>query len=265
MKRGECDKILLAMACSNVLLLSMIAFDMTFVTYGLYIMFAKEFSLAISVILFFSIHFSFWLTACLSLFYCLRLVNFSHQVLTHLQRRMSIVVPLFLLASLLISWLINVPLIWMVQIDTNQNSTSIYQDYIFHYDRLYMIFNIVFGSTLPFVVTSLCIGLCLISLLKHVQSMRQHISQYWSPQLKSHVKAFRTMLLLLILNLIFFTTFGSLYLVQNNLGAVFQAVLWSATMFIPSGQATILIFGNSKFASTWSKALPMFGSCDRNV
>ncbi|OCT70653.1 hypothetical protein XELAEV_18037576mg [Xenopus laevis] len=252
------------MACCNVLLLSLLAFDMTFFTYGLYILFDKELFLAISIILFFSINFSFWLTACLSVYYCLRLVNFSCQILIHLQRRISFVVTLFLLVSVLISWVINLPVIWTVQI-TKTNATSTYQDYIFNCNQLYMFFNIVFGSALPFVVTSLCIGICLISLLRHVQRMRQHISEFWSPQLKSHVKAFRTMLLLLILNLIFFTVFGSLYLAEHDLEDALQTVLWSGTMFIPSGQALILIFGKPKLASAWSKTMSMFGSCARNV
>ncbi|XP_018098232.2 taste receptor type 2 member 9-like [Xenopus laevis] len=263
-RKKECDRILLTMACCNVLLLSLLAFDMTFVTYGLYILFDKELFLAITIILLFSINFSFWLTACLSVYYCLRLVNFSCQILIYLQRRISFVVTLFLLVSVLISWVINLPFIWTVQI-TKTNATSTYQDYIFNYDQLFMFFNIVFGSALPFIVTSLCIGICLISLLRHVQRMRQHISEFWSPQLKSHVKAFRTMLLLLILNLIFFTVFGSLYLAQHYLGDALQTVLWSGTMFIPSGQALILIFGKSKLARAWSKTMSMFGSCARNV
>ncbi|OCT70652.1 hypothetical protein XELAEV_18037575mg [Xenopus laevis] len=252
------------MACCNVLLLSLLAFDMTFFTYRLYILFDKEFFLAISIILLFSINFSFWLTACLSVYYCLRLVNFSCQILIYLQRRISFVVTLFLLVSVLISWVINIPFIWTVHI-IKTNATSTYQDYIFNDNQLYMSFNIVFGSALPFVVTSLCIGICLISLLRHVQRMRQHISEFWSPQLKSHVKAFRTMLLLLILNLIFFTVFGSLYLAQHYLGDALQTVLWSGTMFIPSGQALILIFGKSKLARAWSKTMSIFGSCARNV
>ncbi|OCT70649.1 hypothetical protein XELAEV_18037572mg [Xenopus laevis] len=252
------------MACCNVLLLSLLAFDAIFITYGLYILFDKEFCLAINIILFFSIHFSFWLTACLSVYYCLRLVNFSCQILIYLQRRISFVVTLFLLVSVLISWVINVPVIWAVQV-TKPNATSIYQDYIVNYDKRYMFFNIVLGSALPFVVTSLCIGICLISLLRHVQRMRQHISEFWSPQLKSHVKAFRTMLFLLILNLIFFIVFGSLYLAEHDLGVVLQNVLSSGTMFIPSGQALILIFGNSKLAKAWSKTMSIFGSCARNV
>ncbi|XP_018083919.1 taste receptor type 2 member 9 [Xenopus laevis] len=263
-RKKECDRILLTMACCNVLLLSLVAFDMTFVTYRLYILFDKEFFLAITIILFFSINFSFWLTACLSVYYCLRLVNFSCQILIHLQRRISFVVTLFLLVSVLISWVINLPVIWIVQI-TKTNATSTYQDYIFNYNQLYMFFKIVFGSALPFVVTSLCIGICLISLLRHVQRMRQHISEFWSPQLKSHVKAFRTMLFLLILNLIFFTVFGSLNLADLDLGDALQTVLWSGTMFIPSGQALILILGKSKLASAWSKTMSMFGSCARNV
>ncbi|OCT61872.1 hypothetical protein XELAEV_18047902mg [Xenopus laevis] len=107
---------------------------------------------------------------------------------------------------------------------------------------------------LPTCITFFCIVLTLMSLLKHIHKMKQNASQFWNPQLKSHIKACRTILLLLTMNLIFFLAIYFSSKLQDKAGDVGQYVPWFIIMSDPSSQAIILLFVNSRLA-TWSKVL----------
>ncbi|OCT64601.1 putative taste receptor type 2 member 33 [Xenopus laevis] len=252
LKLGACDQIILTMGCNNLLMQSFLTFELMVLTYQLYGLFTKDillssfffgFNMALSL--------SLWLTAWLSSYYYLRLVNFSNRFFIRLKRGISTVVVYCLLGTVVGLFLVHMPVIWTMHIIRDQNITKI--NSIFN-DKIPFLFNFTFSCYLPTSMTSFCIVLTLMSLLKHIHKMKQNTSEFWNPQLKNHVKACRTMLLLFAANLILFLAIFVSSL-QYNTGTIGNYVIWFIMISNPSSQAIILLFGNSRLATAWSKFL----------
>eukprot|EP00079_Xenopus_tropicalis_P017792 XP_004918204.1 PREDICTED: taste receptor type 2 member 40-like [Xenopus tropicalis] len=250
-KLGECDQISLSMGCTNLLLQCFITLGVAFNSYGLHLPFAV--SLAIGAVLLFSIYFSFWLTAGLSVCYYLRLANPLPKFFLQLKRRLSRIVTPLLLWSVAISFTVTFSNI-ILYTGTNQNLTILYHNNKSNVNDDYSIPAITFGISLPSIITSICILLSLISLLRHIRRMKQN-PQVGSPQLKNHIRACRTMFLLMTLNFLFFLIIFSLMVPLYDVGTVWNMVRSSGIVLIPSGQAVVLIFGNSKLLGAWTKTL----------
>uniref|UniRef100_A0A803JEL3 Taste receptor type 2 n=1 Tax=Xenopus tropicalis TaxID=8364 RepID=A0A803JEL3_XENTR len=249
-KCGECDQITLSMGCNYLLMQCFIIFFWAFRFYGLDLPFAEKLSFAISTVFWFSVFLSFWLTASLSICYCLRLVSLSSAVFNQIKGRLSrIFIPL-LLWSVAISFIF--PVTRIVDIKIDQNGTFIYHENTSNVGIL--ISAVAFNVCLPFIITSICIFLSLISLLRHIWRMKQN-TQFGSPQLKNLIKACRTMFLLMALNLLFFLIICSSMLISDRMGTVWGKVVLLGNMLNPSCQAIVLIFGNSKLLGAWIKTL----------
>ncbi|KAE8578524.1 hypothetical protein XENTR_v10023622 [Xenopus tropicalis] len=251
---GACNQIILTMGCTNLLLQSFLTFHLMFIIYQFSVLLDKELLLAaVSFGLHFSVSLSIWLTAWLSGCYCVRLFNSSNRFFIRLKREVSTVVAYCLLGTVLTLFITEMPIIWTTHITTDQNQTSIYS--MMDDNIALVLFNVAISCLLPTIITSFCIGLSLMSLLKHVHKMKQNSSKFWNPQLKSHVKACRTMLLLLAVNLIFSLTVFISSQLKDKAGVSGIYVPWFILMSNPSGKAIILLFGNSRLATAWSKFL----------
>ncbi|XP_078509052.1 taste receptor type 2 member 40-like [Lissotriton helveticus] len=150
---------------------------------------------------------NFWINTWLCVFYCIRIVNFSHVLFTRLKLRISALVPWLLLGSVLASLVINLPGIWYMRKKHKDNSTTT---------------NTTFGSTVrenslwnrilmctticvvPLIVIVIASVLILTSLYRHTQQMRQNMSGFTGgPSLEAHVNAAKTTLSLLVLYIVF--------------------------------------------------------------
>ncbi|KAE8578527.1 hypothetical protein XENTR_v10023625 [Xenopus tropicalis] len=249
-KLGECDQISLSMGCTNLLLQCFVTLGVAFLSYGLHLPFASKVSLAVGAVLWFIVFLSFWLTAGLSVCYCLRLVNPLPKYFIQLKRRLSSIITPLLLWSVAFLFILTVPINCMEGIATDHNTTTNYN--ISNTVAVYMIFDGILGIGFPTLITSICIVLSLISLLRHIRRMKQN-TQFGSPQLKNLIGACRTMFLLMALNFIFFLVILRMILSPYNPETIWQTVVFSCVMLTPSGQAIVLIFGNSKLLSAWSK------------
>ncbi|KAE8578526.1 hypothetical protein XENTR_v10023624 [Xenopus tropicalis] len=251
-KLGECDQISVSMGCTNLLLQCFVTLGVAFISYGLHLPFASKVSLAVGAVLWFSVFLSFWLTAGLSVCYCLRLVNPLPKCFIHLKRRLSRIVTPLLLWSVAISFIITVPINAIVGMATDQNITT--NDHYIISSVIFMILDGAFGIGFPTLITSICILLSLISLLRHIRRMKQN-PQFGNTQQKTLIGACRTMILLMALNSILFLVILRSMLPPYNVETIWQTVMFSCVMLNPSGQAVVLIFGNSKLLSAWTKTL----------
>ncbi|XP_031748817.1 taste receptor type 2 member 41-like [Xenopus tropicalis] len=245
---GDCDQIILIMGVTNVLLQCLLTFSGINYNFQLNYYLNKEFMYVTYIVLFFLVSLWNWLTAWLAICYCLRLGNISHRIFMRLKKRISSGITQLLLGTVIILGMISIPLFWTTHIKAKQNTTS---TFVFKQDMKYLYFISGFGCCLPTLITSLCMGLSLKSLLKHVHRMKQNHSQSWSSKMKTHARACTTIFLLMALNLSFFLTIfiGTIVTSIQNLWDIF---FWSIKIVSPSGQALILLFGNSKL---WSDLL----------
>uniref|UniRef100_A0A803KKU0 Taste receptor type 2 n=1 Tax=Xenopus tropicalis TaxID=8364 RepID=A0A803KKU0_XENTR len=248
MSLGECDRTILTMGCNNLFLQCFLTMNEVITIFELYGLFLKEFTLVGCILYFFLCYVSMWLTAWLSICYYVKLVNFSHRLLIRFKRTIPSASAPFLFGSVVGSCLINVPFIWTMDTEFLQNTTVSAENFLFKMDLRFMSFNVVIGSCVPVLVTSVCMGFSVMSLLRHVQRMKNNTSQSWNPQLQSHVRACRTMSLLMIMNLIFFLAVITVAMGLTKFNDIIarRIIYWLVVMASPSAEAIILILGNTK-------------------
>ncbi|XP_068103532.1 taste receptor type 2 member 140-like [Hyperolius riggenbachi] len=185
---------------------------------------------------------NFWQSAWLSVYYCLKLINYSNWFFLQVKKALSSSISQILVVSLVGIVFMNLPLIWLLQIERLQNGTNI----LFN-DTQYLYFSITFGCGLPLLVSFVCIGLSVTSLLRHVWRLHQRSSRFSSsPQIQGHLRAARTMILQLSLNAIHFLAVNRLFSSSFSLGIVLKIILWTFFMCFTSLQAMTSILGNPK-------------------
>ncbi|XP_040211791.1 taste receptor type 2 member 123-like [Rana temporaria] len=111
-----CDKILVLMAANNICLQSdMNICTFLFVIFPEMLQYHNVYSL-ISVFLIFQFYFSFWITATLCVYYCLRIVNFKLSFFIYLKTNITDVVTRFLVGSAVGSFAISLASIWEINL-----------------------------------------------------------------------------------------------------------------------------------------------------
>ncbi|XP_077137922.1 taste receptor type 2 member 40-like [Ranitomeya variabilis] len=164
---------------------------------------------AIYIVAIFTIHTSHWFATILCVFYCVKIVTYNNKLLVFLKTRISTMVPWLMLASLLISLISSLPLIWFGYDVNLQNFSNVSTENTMEKKRLVipnvnnqiMMFSL--GSFLPLMI--LCVALIMLIhfLLIHTRRMRSAGSQNHSPNLKFHFSALKTISFLLLLQIMF--------------------------------------------------------------
>ncbi|XP_077305928.1 taste receptor type 2 member 9-like [Lithobates pipiens] len=191
---------------------------------------------------------SVWNTAWLSIYYCLKLVKCSHRLFLQFQRRLSSSITQLLIVSLVGSIFLTLPLPWTLHFHyhnmTNDPSSNRHSIEI---DFQYVPLSMFFGSLLPFLLSFICIGLSVRSLLSHVHQIRHHSSQFSSsPQLEGHLRAVRTMILQVCLCLALYLAVFSMIMFSPYLGMIVRIFIFIIVNSYPSTLAVISIQGNPK-------------------
>ncbi|XP_040211589.1 taste receptor type 2 member 4-like [Rana temporaria] len=191
---------------------------------------------------------SIWNIAWVSLYYCLKLVKCSHCIFLQLKRRLSSSITQILIISLVGLFFTTLPLHWTLHFHYNNVTNN---PYGFHnsieIDVRYVPLCMVLGSLLPFLISFLCIGLSVKSLLSHVHQIRHHSSQFSSsPQLEGHLRAVRTMILQVCFCLALYLAVFSLLHLSPYLGLAVRIFIFIFIASYPSSLAVISIQGNPK-------------------
>ncbi|KAG8550190.1 hypothetical protein GDO81_027797 [Engystomops pustulosus] len=247
LRTGGYDKIVLTITSANALF-------QILVTYGGILLYSGVFLLlpdiALSSFFFMFLSFSdlcFWNTSWLSICYCLKLVNFSHQVLLWIKSRFSSALSMLLLETILGSFLTNLPFLWAtIKMPLDNAGNSSVHSYDFGLSFSFIAVKVILGSFMPFLLTLLCILLSVKSLLRHIWRIQKNSSDMKSSQLEGHIRAVRTMSLLLVLDLISCAIVMATMLFSLNVGVVLGNLAWIMTLLFPSLQSVILITGNPK-------------------
>ncbi|XP_077128245.1 taste receptor type 2 member 41-like [Ranitomeya variabilis] len=243
---GGCDKVVLAMASVNALLQVLLIYGGLLFSQALLLL--LDIPLSPFIFTFFTlIDLCFWNTSWLSICYCLKLVNYSQQMLLWMKSRLSSAVNVLLLGSTLGSFLVNLPLLWTTtQINRHFNGNSTVIDYRFDFHLSFILVKIIFGTCLPFLLTFLCILLSVKSLLRHIWKIQKNSSDMKYSHLQGHFCAIRTMILLLFLDLLFCVAVMGMRLLYLDIGNSLGTINWIIILLHPSLQSVILINGNPK-------------------
>ncbi|XP_045686094.1 taste receptor type 2 member 14-like [Phyllostomus hastatus] len=206
-----------------------------------------------------------WFATGLSLFYFLKIANFSNPVFLCLKHRVKMVVQVMLLGALVFLPL-NISMASMyinIQIHPYEGNTtlSFKRSNTENFTKLIIL---IVGDILPFLIFLNSFILLIVSLWKHLKNMKHSAKGFGDLHLKAHIRAMKSVMSFLLLVVvyilsIFITVFCS-EMMQNKL------VFWldqSIMNFYPSVHSFILILGNGKLRKASLAVLQQWKCCWR--
>lgn len=147
---------------------------------------------------------TFWLTACLALFYCVKISSFSHPIFFWLKWRISRSMPRLLLGSLIISSLgmtsSIVGNLFILQITALRTSceNDTLADRLLATHRLIFLPHLVLILSVPFLLFLMSILLLMFSLLRHLGQMRDCQQGHRDPSTLAHSIALKSLAFFLV-------------------------------------------------------------------
>ncbi|XP_078509053.1 taste receptor type 2 member 40-like [Lissotriton helveticus] len=194
----SCDLLLLALALVNIPLQCCVSGDylVRFLWHEVYYRLGvwKIFFVLIPIVALSS----FWINSWLCVFYCGTIVNLSHPLFVNLKRRITTMVPWFILSSTLASLAIGISVIWSLGTPPPSNSSATNTtsaEAVTEYSIFHKILMCVMGCFVPVVVMFISAVLVLRSLYRHTRQMQQNNTGFTSgPSMAAHKRAAKTLL-----------------------------------------------------------------------
>ncbi|XP_078521560.1 taste receptor type 2 member 9-like [Lissotriton helveticus] len=188
-----------------------------------------------------------WFTACLYVFYCVKIVDFNHHIFVWLKLRISKVVPFLLLGFLAGTLALSITSYLGSNEEYLNNGTTNHTDkgtitnsaVNLKYSYLYA----AIGVFLPLVIGIVSMTFILTSLYRHTKRMKENASGFSQPQLNCHYGAARMLGSLLFINILFFISDVFPLSTQDPFLRLIFAV--SNNAFV-TAQSITLILGNTK-------------------
>ncbi|XP_075421254.1 taste receptor type 2 member 7-like [Ascaphus truei] len=248
-----CDLILLSMGLSNLAMQCIMNTQSFVLLLQSHIWFYSKIHSSLIFLQLSLIFLSFWLTAWLCVYYCIKIANFMHHLFFRVKLWISSVLQKLLLMSAVGSFIISVPSLWTCrQIYHQENSTysltancsSVSETPAFYISNIVIL--AVLGSCLPFLLSLISIGLTLTSLWRHIWRMKQKTSDFSIPRLQVHSRAARTMILLVVLSMSLCITQLYFFIPHDDPKNIFMTICWFFSLCYPTAQAFLLIQGNTK-------------------
>ncbi|XP_053550807.1 taste receptor type 2 member 40-like [Bombina bombina] len=241
-----CDKVLVTMSVTNVALQCLLMSDGILSCLKLQKLLLKKPYLLHIFIFYLLISINLWNTAWLSFCYCVRLVTFSNQLFNQLKIKLSSLIPMLLVGSVVVSVAVNTPYFFTIAFQSPQNVSDDFTNTMYYNSLPY---NLSIGCIGPFFLTLICIGFSVTVLLRHIWKINVFGTQ--CDRGKKLVKAAQTMVLLMFIN--------STFYIINTVYAILKAWdSWQETVYLlncsyPLAQAIIIILGNPKLLATWRR------------
>nr|QKE46161.1 taste receptor type 2 member 136 [Nannospalax galili]QKE46162.1 taste receptor type 2 member 136 [Nannospalax galili]QKE46163.1 taste receptor type 2 member 136 [Nannospalax galili]QKE46165.1 taste receptor type 2 member 136 [Nannospalax galili]QKE46166.1 taste receptor type 2 member 136 [Nannospalax galili] len=241
------DQILTALAVSRIGLLLVILtnFCSTMINPVLY---AKETRCIISFIWAITHHLNTWLATVLSIFYLLKIANFSNLIFLHLKRKVKNVIIVAILANFL----------FMIHILMMKNLCEVikgneHEIYFLNKTKLSNMVNLTLMSiftldnVIPFITSLICFLLLIYSLCKHLRTMKIYGKGTQDASTMAHTKALQTVVSFLLLFALFFLTVTvSGWNYKTSLSEPIHLICQAIGILYPSSHSFILIWGNKK-------------------
>lgn len=216
---------------------------------------------------------SFWFTAWLTVFYCMKIMNFKHPFLLKVKLQFSGLVRWLLLGSVLLSLGATLSVMWAVgttsQVESPINQTnSLSSDFnltlnikkdkkiLVHMALSYRLLLIILGCSAPLVVVIFSSIPVLKSLFQHAQNLEQNVSIFHNPRLEAHLNAAKAVLSLL---LSYCSSYISEILIRTELfpNWTYEYFLClTALLGTIAVQGSVLILSNPKMKQSLAHILP---------
>ncbi|XP_051010570.1 taste receptor type 2 member 104-like [Acomys russatus] len=208
-------------------------------------------------------HLSVWFATSLSIFYFLKIANFSHYIFLWLKRR-SNKVFVFLLGYLIITWLASFPLaIKLIEdVKIHHSNTS----WLIQLENRALFINYAFANTGVisfFLIALTACFLLIMSLWRHHRRMQSNVSEFRDLNTEAHVKAMKVLFSFIILFILYFVGVFietlCLFLKENKLLFIFGFTMSS---MYPCCHSYILILTNSQLKQASVRTLQGLKYCE---
>ncbi|XP_024112389.1 taste receptor type 2 member 10 [Pongo pygmaeus] len=206
---------------------------------------------------------SMWFATSLSIFYFLKIANFSNYIFLWLKSRTNMVLP-FMMAFLLISSLLNFAHIVKILNDHKMKNDTVW--HLNMYKSEYFIKQILLnlGVIFFFTLSLITCVLLIISLWRHNRQMQSNVTGLRDSNTEAHVKAMKVLISFIILFILYFIGMAleiSRFTVpENKLLLMFGM---TTTAIYPWGHSFILILGNSKLKQASLRVLQQLKCCEK--
>ncbi|XP_027519244.1 taste receptor type 2 member 7-like [Corapipo altera] len=201
-----------------------------------------------------------WVSACLCVFYCIKIANFRNSFFIYLKVKIDRMVPWLLLGSVLLSLVIGTIIYYVIDKAFCKNLNFSCQGCIWkasirieeHFFPIYFITG--FGFVTSFMAVTFSALLLLFSLWRHKRNMQTNSTKDLS--MDTHIKAMKSIISFLVMYSI---NFASLILTliyaissQNHTDFLISVFLYA----FPGFHSIILIFSNPKLEKTLLRIVP---------
>lgn len=198
----------------------------------------------------------------LSVFYFLKIANFSHHIFLWLKGRINRII-LLLMGFLLILWSLTFPSTAKIINDHKMNRNTTWTLRV-HLNKNEFFTNQILlnlGAIFLFTLSLFTCFLLTISLWRHNRQMQLNFTGFRDPSTEVHVKAMKILISFIILSILYFIGIAieiCFSLSENKLLFSFGMAI---TVTYPSGHSFILILGNSKLKQASSKVVQHLKCC----
>ncbi|NXR76993.1 TR110 protein, partial [Pycnonotus jocosus] len=200
-----------------------------------------------------------WVSACLCVFYCIKIASFRNRFFIYLKVKIDRMVPWLLLGSVLLAFIFSI-LVYHISNETqcsNQNYSSqgYYLKHIIRVDEhivpIFLFLGFVFSTSLTAVVFSALF--LLFSLWRHKCKMQTNSMS--SLSMEAHIKAMKSILSFLVMYSINFIFFILTLIYARKKENHVAFLIFSLLYAFPGVHSLILIFSNPKLEKTLIRIL----------
>ncbi|XP_027528519.1 taste receptor type 2 member 9-like [Neopelma chrysocephalum] len=251
------EKILLVLGCSRfwVLCFSWV-YSFLSIIYPDYFFVPPTYTLTVSIQNFFECS-NLWVSACLCVFYCIKIANFRNSFFIYLKVKIDRMVPWLLLGSVLFSLVIGILVYDFTHKPHCNNSTSegnfskVSIRMEEHFLSIFLIYGFEFVTSFTAVIFSAL--LLLFSLWRHKRNMQTNSMMNLS--MDAHIKAMKSILSFFIMYSINFISLilNMVYTTEDGSPVIFLIYVLLYTFTVV--HSLILIFSNSKLEKSMLRIL----------
>nr|XP_038032771.1 taste receptor type 2 member 9-like [Anas platyrhynchos] len=254
------EKILLFLGCSRFWFLCVIwAYTITSMIFH-WQTFISGVTPIFSLLLCFSNSSNLWASACLYVFYCVKIANFRHIFFIYLKVKIDRIVPWLLLASVVLSLVMCGPIINITDELRGSNlsssspgyATKVNEEMSKQYSPVLYICS--FGFSIAFMIVIFSALLLLFSLWRHKHKMQTSSAKNLS--MDSHIKAMKSLLSFFIIYGINFTCLILTMIYTSREKNPMTFLLLVLQYAFPSVHSLILIFSSPKLEKIVLRILP---------
>uniref|UniRef100_A0A8C5QFX9 Taste receptor type 2 n=1 Tax=Leptobrachium leishanense TaxID=445787 RepID=A0A8C5QFX9_9ANUR len=235
------DQIHIFIGVANILLQCFMAAQSVILAAFNHLLYVEEVIVTFFVLASFLIYVCVWLNTWLCVYYVVSIASFTCQFFVWLKGNLSNILLKLMLVSVVGSFFVSFKSI-------NVNT-------------FFQLLSLYLGCFIPFGLSNICLGHTLFSILRHVWRIKHRDSDLsFSPNLQAHVRAAKTMTLLILLYISYCLgqVFGMLYKYYVDKVSVFS---WFLLLFFPSADSFIIIQSNTKLRKAFQRWIGAGGGC----